>query len=304
MSTEGRYARINCRVWNDEKFRALSPEAKLIWLRFLAPVERGRIPGLFQAWPDGIRATVGLTVAVFDKGLLEIELRMPFKWDKEVGLIYLINALMHDPPRNPNQVKSWLTGLRELPECSLKDEATRGLKLFLESMGPQFAKPLAKLIPYTNPNPNPYHKENVFLEEPAKEDTKKDKDDALNGDALKVWEHYAKRYADTVNKRRRLGAAMKAKLKTRLETYKPDELIEAIDRLFTDEWSLGVGALELKRIVHSDEKVESWLCKPDAASVGKPAKRVVQIGGAKPGDAEAMRKQLGLNEGVRHEQSI
>ena len=290
-STEGRYSRINCRVWNDERVRKLGPLAKRVWLRLLAPIERGRIPGLFQAWPDGIRLTVGLTVGEFDTSWLEVVSTMGAKHDPEAGLIYLPNALKHDPPRNPNQVKGWLSGLRELPECSLKAEAIRDIKQFLESLGPSFAKPLAELVP--NTNHIPCTKNQVDPKQGKSAETSKS--DALDSMAIKVWEHYARRYDETVNKKRRLGRQTRSKLRTRLKTYTAEELIEAIDRMFLDSWSVGVGALELKRIIHSDEKAEAWLSKPPEGSNGKQG-RVVQAGGAKPGDAEAMRQRLGLQE--------
>lgn len=304
-----RYSRVNARVWNDDKVRALSIEAKLLWFRLLVPTERTRVPGLFQAWPDAIKISTGVKGIAFDRAWREIADAFSVLIDEEWGLIYIQNAVKHDPPRNPNMVKGWVVALDDLPECELKVQAIRELKQFAEELGESFAKPLTELLGkyhhHHHHQHQHHHEEGIKPEASGSliEDERKAK--KLKADVNVVWNHYASRYDQAVNKKRRLGKAMRKKIETRLGEYTAEELTQAIDRMFSDEWSLSVGALELKRVVHSEEKVDGWLSKPDPrpnhGAPVKPGGRVIQIGGARPGDAQAARERLGIKMERKHD---
>jgi len=298
MKNSSRYSRVNCRVWNDSKVRRLSIAGKLLWFRLLAPLERGRIPGLFQAWPEALKKSTGLQDKQFDKAWGELIDLMGIEYDAEWGLIYLAKAVKHDPPRNPNTVKSWVIGLNELPECELKSEAIRNIKQFCQQLGEHFAKPLDGLLPEYDHDHNHYHDHDHKKDrETVSRETKESnlKRAKLTAESVgRVWDHYADKYDKEVNKKRRLTSGMKKKIETRLKEFTAEELMSGIDRLFVDPWYREKGLFELKFVVKSDTAAEEWINKSEAKTDAKPNARVVQIGGARSGDADIMRRQLGM----------
>jgi len=65
-----RYRKIDTRIWNDEKFRAFSDDAQLIFL-FLLTHPHMTALGAMRATIPGLAAEKGWTLARFSKGLQE-----------------------------------------------------------------------------------------------------------------------------------------------------------------------------------------------------------------------------------------
>lgn len=136
-----RYRKISTFTQNDEKFRSLSDDGQLVWFLLLSHPHmtalgamRGTIPGLAaeKNWPE--RRYRKAFAEPFRKGMV--------KYDERAALIWLPNFLKHNPPENPNVVKSWGTSLDLLPECSLKNELVYSVKEYCEGLPKAFAEGL------------------------------------------------------------------------------------------------------------------------------------------------------------------
>jgi len=64
-------------------------------------------------------------------------------WSSRV--VFLPNAIVHNPPENPNVVLSWQSYLSEIPECELKLKALAVLRAFMEAKGKAWGKPSRRL---------------------------------------------------------------------------------------------------------------------------------------------------------------
>lgn len=134
----GRYSRISRRVWNDQKFRALSapkPNAQTLFLRLLSGPENTNIPGLFQAWAGGLADAIGWPQVHFKRCFQELSDAGLVKADWKSGLVWIPNGVIHNPPANPNVVASWRATAKELPECQLLDEAFEEIREYLAERG-------------------------------------------------------------------------------------------------------------------------------------------------------------------------
>ncbi|HEY3234629.1 MAG TPA: hypothetical protein VGJ84_07920, partial [Polyangiaceae bacterium] len=59
---EGRYSKVSRRMWDDERFRELSPappNAQTLWQRLLTGPELGCVPGLYTARLGGLADALG-----------------------------------------------------------------------------------------------------------------------------------------------------------------------------------------------------------------------------------------------------
>ena len=65
-----RYRKVDCRVWNDEKFRVLSDDAKLVWLFLLTHPYMTPIGGMRATIP-GLASELGWTERRFRKAFQE-----------------------------------------------------------------------------------------------------------------------------------------------------------------------------------------------------------------------------------------
>ena len=54
------------------------------------------------------------------------------------------NFIKHNPPENPNVVKSWRNSFNELPECPIISLHFKAVKEFLKGFGKGFQEPFAK----------------------------------------------------------------------------------------------------------------------------------------------------------------
>ncbi|PBB21143.1 hypothetical protein [Mesorhizobium sp. WSM4313] len=154
-----RYRKVDTRVWNDAKFRALADDDKLVFLLLLThpgmtalgalPSHANGLAHMLKWSPKRFGEALG---GVLENGLAE--------YDEDEGLICLPNFLKYNPPENPNVVKAWVSCADMLPECDLKSRtlsrAYKSLlsrpKSFAEAFVQQFGKPLPQMLPNRMPN--------------------------------------------------------------------------------------------------------------------------------------------------------
>jgi hypothetical protein len=143
-----RYRRITARMYNDDRFLALSPQppsARTLWIWLLTGPLSTPVPGIVLggvgAISDGLAwsrtATERCWQEVAGQGMAEAD------WTR--GLIWIPKAVRHNPPENPNVVKHWRGFLNEwVPECDLRWTAEGELEVFLKAFTEAFQKAFAE----------------------------------------------------------------------------------------------------------------------------------------------------------------
>ena len=129
------YTRVESRFWQDEKMRVVSDDARYLMLYFLTSPHRNIVGFYFLPLPYAC-FDLGWDEKRFMKALQELLSAGLIIYDKQVHVVLVKNYLKHNPLENPNQVKSAIEKLREIPETLLFQD-------FLEIVK-QFDKPLYK----------------------------------------------------------------------------------------------------------------------------------------------------------------
>jgi hypothetical protein len=141
-----RYRRVSTRMWNDRKFLDLSapkPNARDLWIWLLTGPLTTPVPGIVLASLGGMAEGLDWPLVATKRCWVEITASGMAKadWSRKPGLVWLPNALRHNPPANPNVVVSWRQFLNEcVPECALRVECEGVIEVFLEGKGQAFLK--------------------------------------------------------------------------------------------------------------------------------------------------------------------
>lgn len=149
-----RFAKVDLRIWHDERFRSLgspSPNAQFLFLYLLTSPERQLIPGVLRHSFSTLFAQFGWSPRA---GFLQVTALVECGMVAYEGdLIWLPKALSHNRPANPNVVRGWRKAYdHEVPECDLRDVIGTTITLFLRDFPPAFrqafhAPPKAKATP-------------------------------------------------------------------------------------------------------------------------------------------------------------
>ena len=146
-----RYRKVDPRIWNDKKFRALDDQGKLVFFMLLTHPHMTAI-GAMRASSAGLADELGWTPKAFAEAFAEVLSNGMAKYDDKACLVWLPNFIRYNQPESPNVVKAWDSALDLLPECNLKDEVIQGAKAFAEGMTEGFVRALpeafAKGMPY------------------------------------------------------------------------------------------------------------------------------------------------------------
>lgn len=141
------HRRIEIRLWNDEKFRRLSPihpSGQALWIYLLTGPHTGIIPGLFCAGHAQLAEALGWSVEAFREAFGEVLREGLAKDSPKDRLVWLPNAIKYNPPASPNVVRSWGAALDFLPECGLLHEAVLRLRDEVYLLDRKEAKGFAK----------------------------------------------------------------------------------------------------------------------------------------------------------------
>jgi hypothetical protein len=136
-----RYSKIDRRIWSDQKFRLLSrpqPCGQALFLYLLTNPAVGPIPGIYCAGEAMLAEALGWSLEGFREAFQEAFREGLVKADFHARLIWIPNAINYNQPENPNVVKAWQNPWDELPECDLKDEARKRLRLALNDRGKEW----------------------------------------------------------------------------------------------------------------------------------------------------------------------
>ncbi len=154
----GRYRKIEVRIWNDQKFRSLTSDAKLIFMFLLTHPNMTSL-GAMRATIPGMAAEIGTLSKGFGEGFAELSRKGLVECDEEAAFVALPKFLKHNGPENPNVVKSWESCLELIPECHLKYLVLQRAMECVDALGGNFSKglpiPFRKGMPNPEPEPEP-----------------------------------------------------------------------------------------------------------------------------------------------------
>jgi hypothetical protein len=164
-----RYAKVDTRMWGDEKYRALSrpqPNAQTLFSYLLTgPHHLG--PGCFEAGEYGLAEKLRWPIEGFRAAFAELEAADMVRADWDAQVLFIVNSVKHDPPANANVVKHWLDLLDTVPECLVRTAYVNELKRYAE----RFHKPLEDDSPNPMPIPEPKPKQ-LPKQEPKEKETR------------------------------------------------------------------------------------------------------------------------------------
>ncbi len=131
------YTRVESKFWQDEKMRAVSDDARYLMLYLLTSPHRNIMGFYFLPVPYAC-FDLGWDEERFSKGLNELLEIQVIRYDQGSHVVLIQNYLKHNPLENPNQVKSAIDRLDEMPQTSLFREFAR----ILGQSDKPFIKPL------------------------------------------------------------------------------------------------------------------------------------------------------------------
>lgn len=140
-----RFRKIDVRIWNDEKFAALSERGKLVFFLLLTHPGMTAL-GAMRATQEGLAAELSLAPEAFREAFREALLKGMVKVDEKAHMIALPNFIKYNPPASPNVVKAWEACLDLLPECGLKDEVIQNAIAITEGYSEAYGKALPEVF--------------------------------------------------------------------------------------------------------------------------------------------------------------
>jgi len=146
-----RYRKIDPRIWNDAKFRALSDHGKLVFFLLLTHPNMTAL-GAMRATTSGLAEEMAWAADAFREAFQEVLSKGMVEHDPKACLVAIRNFLRYNSPESPNVVKAWVASLDLLPECELKNRVVTRAKDFTKGLSEGFSKALpeafAKAMPY------------------------------------------------------------------------------------------------------------------------------------------------------------
>ncbi len=223
-----RYRKIDCRIWNDAKFHALSDHGKLVFLMLLTHPGMTAL-GAMRATVSGLAEELGWSTEAFREAFQEAISKGMAEHDPKACLIALPNFVKYNPPESPNVVRAWIGSLDLLPECKLKASVVASARGFVEGMSQGYREAFAEAFAKAMPN-----QEQEQEQEQEKDLLSGKPDDAAQSDAVhagtKAQCVELLEYLNTrAGKRFRPVEANVRLLAARLKESTPDEIRAVID---------------------------------------------------------------------------
>lgn len=161
------YRKIDVRIWNDAKFRALSDNGKLVFFFILTHPHLTAL-GAMRATVAGLSAELGWKPEAFAKAFGEALAKGLLEHDENACFVGAPNFLRYNRPESPNVVKSWSGALDLLPECNMKAQLLKRVKGFTEGLPKAFAEALPEAFAKGMPNQEQEHKQEHKQEQEQK----------------------------------------------------------------------------------------------------------------------------------------
>lgn len=139
-----RYRRVSVRMWNDQKFLALStppPNARDLWIWLITGPLTTPVPGVVLATMGAMADRLGWPLPATRRCWDEIAAREMATADWSNAVVWLPRALEHNPPESPNVCRAWRKFFDEhVPECQLRAQVEASAQDFLKAFGKGFAE--------------------------------------------------------------------------------------------------------------------------------------------------------------------
>ncbi|WP_312560896.1 hypothetical protein [Anaerospora sp.] len=142
------YTKIESQFWKDEKMLKLSGDARYLMLYLLTTLHRNMIGCYFLPEPYAY-FDLGMAPEQFHKAMSELVRARRVKYDMENHILLIPNYLRFNPLENPNQVKSAIDKLDELPQTQLLQD----LYDVVKTIDKQFMKPFTERLQERLPQP-------------------------------------------------------------------------------------------------------------------------------------------------------
>jgi hypothetical protein len=128
----GRYRKVDSKIWNDDKFRSLTDDGKLVFLFILTHPHMTGL-GAMRATIPGLAAELKWSTKAFQEAFGEALRKGIIEYDEDACFVGLPNFIKYNPPESANVVKSWGKVWTDIPECSLQVKLYERVKGFLEA---------------------------------------------------------------------------------------------------------------------------------------------------------------------------
>ncbi len=127
---------------NDDKFRALSDDAQLVFCTSLLAHPHMTSLGAMRGSMEGLAAEKRRWVPRrFERAFNEIKAAGMLLYDSAACCIVLPNFLKHNEPESPNVVRNWPKAYELIPDCKLKADLLVAARAFLVEWSRQASPP-------------------------------------------------------------------------------------------------------------------------------------------------------------------
>lgn len=161
-----RYRKVEVALWDDAKFRELSPappSAQTLWIYLLTGKRTMPIPGVVIGREAVLADDLRWPLESFQEAFAEVFARGMAEADWEAGLVVLPRALVRADgtpretalPESPNVVRGWAKCWDQIPECELKTQLLERIGAFLVLRGEAFAEAFSEAFPEGRRQPSP-----------------------------------------------------------------------------------------------------------------------------------------------------
>lgn len=145
-----RVRKIDPRIWDDERFRHLSPlkpSGQALWLYLLTGPHNAAIPGLCRASRASMLDDLGWDEHDFTGAWTEIEQLELAKADWNARVLWMPRMIWYNRPDSPEAIAGWADDWRKIPDCAIKAQAWASLKATLSSFGQDYVNAFAQACP-------------------------------------------------------------------------------------------------------------------------------------------------------------
>ena len=138
---------VSPEMWSDDRFLALSDDAKLLWIRLLTGPEATVLPGIIVIGRLALAEAMRWPTRKVDQAFRQFAVTheghpVPMAIaDWHARVLWLPRACWHRRrPKNPNEVTSWRDFWKVVPDCALRREHFEVLRVYLTSLGAGFVQ--------------------------------------------------------------------------------------------------------------------------------------------------------------------
>lgn len=146
------FRKVSPRIWSDAKFLSLSDDGKLALLFLLTHPTLTSLGALRGNCP-GLAVEIRWKAERLETAIQELTAAGIVDLDAGASFIALPNYLKHNPPENPNVIKSWGDQAERLPECSAKERLIERAQQHAKDRGQTFLKAFTDAFPEWFPEP-------------------------------------------------------------------------------------------------------------------------------------------------------